>query len=366
MSSDTYRPLFMIAAFPPPVHGAAVITAMMAEAVAARSKVVVLNIGPDGLQRGLRYHLTRIFRVVAALVRVAAGGFGGNRGAIYLTTAGGLGNLYNIALALEARLLARSLYIHHHSFAYLDRWDWKMSLLARVAGSHACHLMLCPTMEQRLRSNYRMVAHTRVLSNAAFYRPPAELTARRVNGARLRVGFLSNLHRDKGLDLVFATAAAAGDTIERLVLAGAPIDRDAEAMIAAAAATLGTRLDYRGVVYGEAKARFFAEIDVFLFPSRYANESEPIVVYEALSAGVPVIAYSRGCISCQLPTGGGLVVMPDDDFVAAACAQIKGWSQDANEWGRASHRALEGMRSAHEQSRMALAEVVAGFGGDRD
>jgi glycosyltransferase involved in cell wall biosynthesis len=366
MTNYANRPVFMIAAFPPPIHGAAVITAMMAEAVAARSKVIILNIAPDALRRGLRYHLTRIFRVVSAFTRVAAGGVGGNRGAIYLTTAGGLGNLYNIALALEARLLARSLYIHHHSFAYIDRRDWKMSLLARVAGPRACHLMLCPAMERRLRSKYRTVAHTRVLSNAAFYQPPAEPTARRVDGARLRVGFLSNLHRDKGLDLVFATAAAGGDTIERLVLAGAPIDRNAEAMIAAAAATLGTRLDNRGVVYGEAKARFFAEIDVFLFPSRYANESEPLVVYEALSAGVPVIAYSRGCIACQLPTGAGLIIEPDDDFVAAACAQIKRWSQDVHEWGLASRRALEGMRAAHERSRAALAEVVAGFGGERD
>jgi glycosyltransferase involved in cell wall biosynthesis len=366
MTSRTGRSVFMIAAFPPPVHGAAVITAKMAEAIAARSKVIILNIAPDGLRRGIRYHLIRIFRVVSAIVRVAAGGFGGNRGAIYLTTAGGLGNLYNIALALEARFLARPLYIHHHSFAYIDRRDWKMSLLARVAGRRACHLMLCAAMEQKLRSKYRMVAKTRVLSNAAFYRPPAEPTARRANGARLRIGFLSNLHRDKGLDLVFATAAAAGDTVELLVLAGAPVDRDAEAMVAAATATLGARLDNRGKVYGEAKARFFAEIDVFLFPSRYANESEPLVLYEALSAGVPVIAYSRGCIACQLPTDAGLVVAPNDDFVAAASAQIKRWSHDAAAWGLASSRAIEGMRSAHERSQTALADVVAGFGDERD
>jgi glycosyltransferase involved in cell wall biosynthesis len=242
------------------------------------------------------------------------------------------------------------LYIHHHSFAYIYRWDWKMSLLARAAGSRTRHLVLCTTMERGLRSKYRIVTHTRVLSNAAFYRPPAELTPRIVNRTRLRVGFLSNLKRDKGLDLVFATAAAARDTIEGLVLAGAPIDRDAEGMIAAAAATLGKSLDYRGVVYGDDKARFFAEIDVFLFPTRYVNESEPLVVFEALSAGVPVIAYS-------------LVVMPDDDFVTAACAQISRWTQDAAERELASRRAIESMRSAHEQSRAALAEVVAALGG---
>jgi glycosyltransferase involved in cell wall biosynthesis len=291
-----------------------------------------------------------------------AGGFGAKRGAVYLTTAGGLGNLYNVALAFAARVLARSLYIHHHSFAYIDRRDWKMSLLARVAGSRARHLVLCPTMERGLRKNYRVVARTRVLSNAAFYLPRVDAAPRRATGAPLRVGFLSNLHRDKGLDLVFATALAAGDTIAGLVLAGAPVNREADSMIAAAAATMGKRLDYRGVVYGADKARFFAEIDVFLFPTRYVNESEPLVVFEALSAGVPVIAYSRGCISCQMPAGAGLVIMPGDDFVTAACAQLDCWAQDPAAWNVASRRASEGMQSAHERSRAVLAEVVATLG----
>lgn len=366
MSVGAYQPVMIIGPLPPPTHGAAVITAMMAEAIATRNKVVVLNIAAGGMRRGAAYHWTRLRRVIAALVRVTAGGFGAKRGAIYLSAAGGRGLLYNVALAVGARILNRPLHIHHHSFAYVDRWDWKMALLTRVAGPRTCHLVLCPTMALGLRRNYRVAAHMRVLSNAAFYGPPAHPTPRRASSARLRIGFLSNLHRDKGLGLVFDTALAAGDTMARLVLAGDTIDEEADAMIVAARATLGPRLDYRGAVCGDDKARFFAEIDVFLFPSRYVNEAEPTVVYEALSAGVPVIAYGRGCVPCQVPEGAGLVIMPDDDFVAAACVQIERWAHDPVAWGLASRRAIEGTRIAHERARAALVELVAALRGADD
>jgi glycosyltransferase involved in cell wall biosynthesis len=296
---------------------------------------------------------------MAALARVVAGGFGARRGPIYLSAAGGRGLLYNVTLAAGARVLKRPLYIHHHSFAYVDRWDWKMSLLVRVAGARARHLVLCPMMAAGLRRNYRQSSAMHVVSNAAFYRPPAKEVAPRESSRPLRLGFLSNLSRDKGLDLVIETAVTAGDMVAGLTLAGAPMDGEARAMIDGAGTKLGPRLDYRGAVQGEDKARFFADIDVFLFPSRYINEAEPTVVYEALSAGVPVIAYGRGCVRCQVPEGAGLVVATGDDFVAAACAQIARWSRDPAAWTRASHQAIAETRKAYERARAGLMDLVS-------
>lgn len=359
MNAGDPQRIMIIGPLPPPMHGAAVITAMVAEAIAVRNKVVLLNIAPSGMQRGLGYHWTRVRRVMAAVIRVAASGFGSKRGAIYLSAAGGRGLLYNVTLAVCARLLNRPLYIHHHSFAYIDRRDWKMALLAWVAGTRACHLALCSTMELGLRRNYRRATHVRVLSNAAFYAPPANPISPRARGARLRLGFLSNLHRDKGLDLVLETALAAGDTAAALVLAGDPMNHDAETLIAAARTKLGPRLEYRGAVRGGEKAHFFFDIDVFLFPSRYVNEAEPTVIYEAMSAGVPVIAYGRGCIPCQVPEGAGLVIPPSSDFVSAACAEIGRWARDPAGLALASHKAVEAMRVAHEQARAGLMELVA-------
>ena len=37
-------------------------------------------------------------------------------------------------------------------------------------------------------------------------------------------------------------------------------------------------------------------IDLLIFPTRYTNETEGIINHEAMSRGVPVIAYGRGAI----------------------------------------------------------------------
>ena len=67
------------------------------------------------------------------------------------------------------------------------------------------------------------------------------------------------------------------------------------------------RVHVLGPVHGAAKARFFAMIDVFVFPTRYAHEADPLVVWEALAAGRPVIAYARGCIREQVGDAGLLI-----------------------------------------------------------
>ena len=80
----------------------------------------------------------------------------------------------------------------------------------------------------------------------------------------------------------------------------------------------GDAFDYRGRVLGPDKARFFDDIDVFVFPTRYTNEAEPLVVLEALRAGKPVIATARGCIADDLPMAAG-AVFPEHEFIDAIC-----------------------------------------------
>ena len=52
----------------------------------------------------------------------------------------------------------------------------------------------------------------------------------------------------------------------------------------------------RGTVLGEAKSRFYADIDLFLFPSLYAHETQSIVVPEAMAAGMPVLVAAFGIV----------------------------------------------------------------------
>jgi ABC-type polysaccharide/polyol phosphate export permease len=78
----------------------------------------------------------------------------------------------------------------------------------------------------------------------------------------------------------------------------------------------------------EAKIAFFARLDLFALPTRYANEAEPRVVIEALFHGIPVMVPARGCLE-ELVTGGAGIVVPEgDDFAGTALDLIAAWIRD--------------------------------------
>jgi glycosyltransferase involved in cell wall biosynthesis len=64
-------------------------------------------------------------------------------------------------------------------------------------------------------------------------------------------------------------------------------------------------IKYYGPVLGDAKKEFFAELNTFVFPTRYRNEAEPLVILEALMNGCPVVANNRGCIRSMLTVDVG-------------------------------------------------------------
>jgi glycosyltransferase involved in cell wall biosynthesis len=60
---------------------------------------------------------------------------------------------------------------------------------------------------------------------------------------------------------------------------------------------------YHGFVQGEKKQAAFAEGGVFILPSNYANETQPLSIIEALATGLPVVASNIGGIPDMLTEG---------------------------------------------------------------
>ena len=65
---------------------------------------------------------------------------------------------------------------------------------------------------------------------------------------------------------------------------------------------------YIGPVYGKAKNEFYQDLDVFIFPSKYLNEAEPLVLFEAAQCGVFSIGSDVGCVSDILSALGGVSI----------------------------------------------------------
>jgi glycosyltransferase involved in cell wall biosynthesis len=123
--------------------------------------------------------------------------------------------------------------------------------------------------------------------------------------------FLSNLLLEKGpLVLVDALAQLAARGVDfAATLAGAP-SRElgaAEMRDAIQRAGLAERVHYVGAVDETGKDALFRAHDVFVLPS--AREAFPLVVIEAMAAGLPVVATRVGAIADLVEDGvSGMLV----------------------------------------------------------
>lgn len=340
--------LFFVGPLPPPVHGFSVINEAMLSRLADAATVLVFNRAPPAHGAA---HAHASARPLASWPRFLRSAWRHRRdAALYLGLSGGLGQLKDMGYLMPARWLGWPVVVHHHSFAYLNppgtgwramlqRWAWRF-VLGQLRGAR--HLVLCGCMGHALSTRYGIPPEqVATLSNAAFLgaEEPVRSSAAQRDGeaAPLRLGFLSNITAEKGIWDFFALADAlnASGVAVQALIAGPAAPELAQRLAQEVAARPWCH--HVGPVYGADKADFFSRIDVLAFPTRYANEAEPVTLLEALRAGVPVLATARGCISEMLPDGVAWVVEDPDRFVPEACSVLDRW-MTSGDLGQPAHR----------------------------
>ncbi|QGM47142.1 glycosyltransferase family 4 protein [Methylocystis heyeri] len=284
-------------ALPPPLHGQSYVNATVINRLKeAGQKPIVADISPGATAGRVAYHSKRLLRVIVAVNYLFAHRRREGR-VFYSVLEAGHGIFYNFALLFLARAFSYEVFLHHHSAKHTLATSARFRALLWFAGP-VTHIVLSERMAKDLASRYAGIDRILVAHNACAVADPGETRSRRIEGAPLTIGHLSNLSLEKGLDTVIQTVVAAREAglDLRLVLAG-PATGEASEAIAEAREILGNTLDFRGPVSGPSKKDFFRDIDVFFFPTRYQYEAQPLVVLEALSYGVPVIATDHGYIS---------------------------------------------------------------------
>jgi glycosyltransferase involved in cell wall biosynthesis len=341
--------IVFVGQFPPPVNGLTFINSQLAEWLESVGYAIdIADMTGRSRRRGVAFHASRIGKSLSALVCLV------KRSAIpkrtcYLTADGGLGLIYTAVIALVARCLGYRLFLHHHSFSYISRRRRLMRLTLICCGGRAIHVCLSPGMAHDLASSYRRSLHSVFLSNAAFVEAGAPMKATGLK-QHITIGLLSNLTAEKGLYAfieVLRMARCRGLAVDG-ILAG-PIQGEADAkFIGSLRNEFADSFEYRGPVYGQEKARFFFDVDVFVFPTMYLNEAQPTVIFEALAYGVPIISYDRGCIRSQVGEAG--YVIPDEvDAISKIVLLLENYLRAPGEL--AQHRDLA--RRVYEQQRAA-------------
>jgi len=356
--------IVMVGAFPPPVHGMAVVNAAVREQLRQAGGVepLVVDLAASSLDRSLVARLVRLPKVLRGLVSLASAR--GLRGrTLYMSVSGGLGQLYELAFLSLARLWGMRVFLHHHSFAYLDARSWLTRWLVHFAGEHAVHITQSQKMAERLKTVYGAICVVPV-SNAVFLvsANPTAPVRRRLE----TLGFLSNIAPEKGVFEFLDLCAAVQEKglPLRARLAGPFQDGETEKAVRKRLAALPA-VEYVGPRYGVEKDAFYAGIDVLSFPTRYENETEGIVNHEAMSRGIPVIAYGRGCIPEIVGPDCGLVVDPAAPFVPEALAQIETWLSDPTAFEAASKAAVQRFTNGYAENAERWAGLLVEIAGSR-
>lgn len=327
MTEVTARPVVVVvAALPPPLHGQSTITARVVRALARGScRLLVVDTSPRSLNRSITYHLRRIAKVSVALLTCLAL-VGKPRKRLYTVVESGAGIAYNLAIAAVCRLMGIEIFLHHHTARHCKQKVSGVSVLAKIAGPDATHILLSEEMAGDLQLLYPAVKRVMIVQNPIDV--PLEASQMQADGGALRLGLLGNLCAEKGLDLAIETCLAArtAGLDVQLVLAGPLAGRSAESSVAAAQAR-SRDIEYIGPVTGAAKRRFFANIDVFLFPTQYPNEAQPLVILEAMAAGLAIIVNDRGYIGEMLGAAGAKVGSACN-YVDTAVEILEVWSSD--------------------------------------
>jgi phosphatidylinositol alpha 1,6-mannosyltransferase len=155
---------------------------------------------------------------------------------------------------------------------------------------------------------------------------------RSVNDGVLRLGFVGRVTPEKGVRLladIERALVAAGHHDFSIVVVGDGSERD----------WLKTHMrhgDFRGVLRGKDLARAFADMDLFVFPSR--TDTFGNVIQEAAASGVPaVVTCEGGPRNLVVPSITGYVAGTDQQFIAlvvelaADRARLRAMGQAARE-----------------------------------
>lgn len=115
------------------------------------------------------------------------------------------------------------------------------------------------------------------------------------NSSKRKVLYLSNLMKEKGiLELLEASKELSEEEFE-FNLAGA-IEPNIKEIVEGYLRKYPNKIIYHGIVNGQEKKKLYLENDIFILPTYYENEGQPISILEAYVTGCLVVTTNHGGI----------------------------------------------------------------------
>lgn len=297
------KKILFIAAMPPPVHGQSTVNlSVYQKLIDNKCNVNLFDVSPSVDGGRFLYHFSRIKKYFIAWIYIVF--FASRTDSVYTVYESGFGYIYNILTLLLFRLKRGKFFLHHHTAAHTKFFSRRFYLLCKIFGNYITHIVLSENMMEDVRVKYNQKSF--IVSTNAYSIDEMLLNKNETKNRaseEIRIGLMSNLSKEKGL---YDSIDVVNDLLKnnyncRLILAGPIKKMEDKLFLKSIVENSNGKIEYIGPVFGEDKKKYFENIDVFLFPSSYRYEAQPLVVLEAMASGCPVFAINAGYTGELLP-----------------------------------------------------------------
>jgi glycosyltransferase involved in cell wall biosynthesis len=311
----------LVGIFPPPLHGMSLINLYVMNLVAKKGPYLVINYSPKTLNRHFYVGIYKLILIPKNLINLLLALNRRQIGSIYIGLSAGKGQIFDLLFIGLGRLFRRNLFLHHHSYSYINKPTLLSRSLFFLAGKNVRHIVSTKTMQLDLKSTYK-VKHVENISG--IFALDSWKSSRCKRETINVVGYLSNISFEKGIIEFLETAEVAQKETPNIkfILAGPFQDLKIKSYLIKKLALLGN-VEYIGSLVGDSKRQFYESIDLFLFPTKNQDESEGLVIHEAMSMGIPVILHKRKQVFDILNDDEGIIVDLNERYAFKVIELIK-------------------------------------------
>jgi len=328
---NSNKTVCIIGLFPPPIHGFAMVNdAMRNLIIKIDPNSNAFNLSSHSLNRTFINISRRFLKFLYLYPKYILFSILNRYHTLYIGISGGLGQFYDLLILSVARTTKQRIFIHHHSFSYIIKTNLLTSLIIKIAGKNALHIVLCDLMKDKLLT-YREKISCITLSNSVFstYNDMGKTKNRQLK----TIGYLGNISHEKGIALFFEVLDKLNNQESIIGIIGGPFQDHNSEIFTRKKLILQSNISYLGPIYGDDKDNFFNTIDVLLMPS-LLEEAEPLVIHEAMEKGIPVLAFGKGCIDEIIGSDSGNVIDINSNFTDTTVKQIIYWIKNPDNFNQ--------------------------------
>lgn len=312
--------ILMIAPLPPPVHGSAMMTQYIKDSYLINKAFDLdwVNLSTSRRMDEIgKKSFSKLFRFTNAYFKTFWKLITGHFDACYIAiTCHGKGFIKDAPFALLCKLFGRKLVIHQHNKGMRKDLNssWRVRLLKMVYKNAYVILLswrLYPDIEAIVERDQIYICPNGIPIEQSIDIIPSR------NNSIPHLLFLSNLMPSKGVYVLLDALKILKDNGYQFIcnfVGGESKEISAKTFSDEVSyRRLNGQVYYLGKKYDAEKNEILIKHDIFIFPTYYDNECFPLVLLEAMQAGLPCISTEEGGIADIINDGVNGKIIPTID-----------------------------------------------------